>query len=132
MLIMAEAVTVQAGSIVKYTVTAAVVAGQVIQLPDGRAGVAVDGYSAGTLGEFMTESIFEVAKTATMVMLPGSELYWDASADAAHLLFGNDKDFFLGTCYDDALSADTTVKVDLNKRPATTISFAHGTSSINV
>lgn len=123
---MAEATNVQCAENYYYTVTAAVVAGQVIQLPDGRAGVAVDGYAAGVLGAFQVSGIATVAKTLTMVMLPGSELFWDASADKAHLLHANDKDFFLGTCVADTLSADTTVKINLNQRPQPTASFAHG------
>lgn len=129
---MAEATNSSCGDIVAYTVTAAVVAGQVVQLPDGRAGIAVDGYAAGSLGHFHTEGIFTVAKTASMVMLPGSELFWDHSADAASLLFGNDKDYFLGACVDDAASAATTVKVNLNKKPQATISFADGFVNANV
>ncbi len=129
---MAEATTSSEGCIVQYTVTAAVVAGQVIQLPDGRAGIAVDGYAAGQVGHFHVKGIFTVTKTTTMVMLPGSELFWDASADKAHLLFGNDKDFYLGVCHSDALSADTTVKVALNQKPAPTISFADGFASIPI
>lgn len=129
---MADATHVQEFEIAPYKVTAAVVAGQVIQLPDGRAGVAIDGYDAGVLGHFQVFGRCKVAKTTSMVMLPGSELFWDASADKAHLLFGNDKDFFIGTCYDDALSADTDVDVLLNHRPQPTVCFAHGAASINV
>lgn len=129
---MAEANFVQDACIVPYTATAAVSAGQVVQLPDGRAGVAVDSYSAGALGHFHVKGRHRVAKTASMVMLPGSELFWDASANAAHLLFGNDKDFYLGSCADDAASSDAEVDVLLNERPAATISFAHGYQSINV
>lgn len=130
---MAEANNVQSAHIINYTATSAVVAGQVIQLPDGRAAVAQDGYGAGVLGSYQVSGIAEVAKTATMVMLPGSELFWDASANAAHLLFGNDKDFFLGVCTADAASAATTVKVNLNVAPRPTVSFAQGyaTAPIN-
>lgn len=129
---MAEATYLQDACIVPFTVTAAVEAGQVIQLPDGRAGVAIDGYAAGVLGSFKVRGRHRVAKTTSMVMLPGSELFWDASANKAHLLFGNDKDFFLGSCLDDAAAADTEVDVLLNERPAPTISFASGFVNANV
>lgn len=129
---MAEATNLQEAEFIPYTVTAAVVAGQVIQLPDGRAGVAVDGYAAGVLGTFQVSGLCTVAKTTTMVMLPGSELFWDASANKAHLLHGNDLDFFLGTCFDDAASAATTVLVLLNQNPSPTISFASGFVSIPI
>lgn len=121
-----EANFVQDADIVQYTVTAAVVAGQVVQLPDGRAGVAVDGYAAGALGAFQVSGIANLNKTLTMVMLIGSEIFWDASANAAHLLHVNDKDFFVGTCQVSTLSADTTVKVAMNSRPSPTVSLAHG------
>jgi len=129
---MAEATNVQTAIIVPYTVTAAVTSGQVVHLPCGRAGVAVDSYAAASLGHFQVSGIAEVDKTTTMVMLPGSELFWDASANKAHLLYGNDADFFLGTCFDDAASAATVVKVLLNQKPVPTISFADGFASVNV
>lgn len=129
---MAEATNVQAAQVINFTPTAAVVAGQVIQLPDGRAGVAQDAVAAGALGAFQVSGIAYVAKTTTMVMLPGSELFWDASADAAHLLFGNDKDFYLGVCTADAASAATGVYVNLNQRPTPTVSFAHGFVSVPI
>lgn len=129
---MAEAVYDSPGCAIPYKVTAAVDGGQVVQLPDGRAGITPSDVEAGKLAGYATEGIFEVAKTTSMVMLPGSRLYWDASANKAHLLHGNDKDFYLGVCVADAASAATTVRVDLNQQPQPTLSFAHGVQSLIV
>lgn len=111
---MAEALYKYEGEMVDFTPAAAVVAGQVVQLLDGRAGVCPTAIAAGIKGSVCVNGIHEVLKTATMVMLPGSRLYWDHSANKAHLLHGNDKDFFLGYCVSDAASAATTVLVNLN------------------
>lgn len=129
---MAEAYLSQDGDLIDFTPTAAVSAGEVIQLPDGRAGVAPTAIAAGVLGAIQVDGIATVAKTTSMVMLPGSELYWDASAGKAHLLHGNDKDFYIGVCQKDAASSDTTVKVALNVQPGKTISFEKGFVNVNV
>lgn len=128
----AEALYLQPGDTIEYKPTAAVVAGQVIQLPDGRAAFSPSDVAAGKQGSFQVKGIARVAKTATMVMLPGSQLFWDASANKAHLLHGNDADFPLGVVVDEGASADTTIDVDLNKAPHYNLSLASGYQSIPV
>lgn len=129
---MAEAYFVNQGESVDYTPTAAVTGGQVLQLVDGRAGIAMVDIAAGALGSLQTCGIHEVAKTATMVVLKGSRLFWDHSANAAHLLYRNDKDFFIGVAQEDAASAATTVKVALNVQPVYTLSLASGFVSVPI
>lgn len=103
------------------TAAAAVAAGEIYQLPDGRAAVHT-GANAAASGDpvgFSTEGVFTVTKTASVVMLDGTEIWWDHSANAAILkpAAPSDKDFFLGTLVGDAASAATTCKVNLNVRP---------------
>ena len=123
---MAEALYLNPGVSVDYTPVVAVTAGEVRQLPDGRAGFAPTAIAAAKLGALTVSGIVEVEKTATMVMLRGSKVYWDASANKAHLLQVNDKDFFLGTVQEAAASAATTVKVAINQQPSYTITLGDG------
>lgn len=123
---MPEATYRQCGDSVDYTPTAAVVAGQIVQLPDGRAGFAHTAIAAGALGSVQVEGIVEAEKTTSMVVLNGSELFWDASANKAHLLHRNDADFPIGCAIEDEASAATTVKVDLNRKQAFTATLGNG------
>ena len=129
---MAEALYLNPGVSVDYTPVVAVTAGEVRQLYDGRAGIAPTAIAAAKLGALTVSGIVEVEKTATMVMLKGSQVFWDASANKAHLLQVNDKDFFLGTVQETAASAATTVKVNLNVRPQYTITLGDGFWSVPI
>jgi predicted RecA/RadA family phage recombinase len=129
---MAEAVYLNPGVSIDYTPTVAMTAGEVRQLPDGRAGFAPTEIAATKKGALIVSGIATLEKTATMVMLKGSRVFWDHSANKAHLLQVNDKDFYIGIVQADAASADTTVKVALNADPRYTISLADGFSSIPI
>lgn len=124
-----EAAYLQEGESVDFTPTAAVSAGQIVQLPDGRAGFAPTAIAAGVLGAVQVSGIAKVAKTTSMVVLNGSELFWDASANKAHLLHRNDADFSIGSAIEDEASAATTVKVDLNRKPVYTATLRDGFAS---
>ena len=124
---MAEANYIQEGCSIDWTPTAAVAAGEVIHLPDGRAAFAPTAIAAGVKGAVIVSGIVSVAKTASMVMLKGSKVYWDHSASKAHLLFGaNTNDYFLGTVEDTAASAATAVTVALNLKPKYTLALEDG------
>ena len=129
---MAEALYLQDGNSIDWTPTAAVTAGEILQISDGRAGFAPTAIGAGIQGAVQVTGLATVAKTATMVMLKGSRVWWDHSANAAHLLQVNDKDFFLGTVQEDAASAATTVIVSLNSKPPYTVSLGDGFISVPV
>ncbi len=123
---MAEANYVQDGYIIDWTPTAAVAAGEVIQLKDGRAGVAVDAIAAGALGAVQVRGIVSVLKSITQTMLVSNKVFWDTSASKCNLLHGGSTDFFLGTVVDDATYTATTVKVNLNAKPAYTLALSDG------
>lgn len=117
---------------IDWTADAAYSAGDVIQLRDGRAGViATDVESGGLVAVYVTGR-FYMAKTASMVVLPSSKLFWDHSADAVHLLHRNDRDFFVGTALEDEAAAATEALVDLNVQPVFTVGFEHGFASVPV
>ena len=114
---MAEANLVQEGSALDYTAVAAVTGGQVVQLPDGRAGVVPTDLAAAELGAAQTEGVYNVAKGST-VIINGAPLWWDHSANQATPVPQiADKDFYLGSACEDATSAATDVKVALNVQP---------------
>jgi predicted RecA/RadA family phage recombinase len=130
---MAEVLATNDGVSVDYTPTVAMTAGEVRQLPDGRAAYAPTAIAAGKKGAVTVAGIVEVEKTATMVMLKGSRVFWDHSANKAHLLQVKDtKDFFLGTVQETAASAATTVKVAINVKVPYTISLGDGFWSVPV
>lgn len=127
-----QAQFVQCGEMVDWTSDAAYVAGDVIQLRDGRAGVvSVDVASGGIVGVYV-EGIFKFQKTTSMVVLIGSRLYWDDSASKVHLLHRADRDFFVGTAMEDATSSATTVKVNLNVLVQDRLSLASGFVSVPI
>jgi len=129
---MAEAQYVQDGELIDWTADAAYSSGDVIQLRDGRAGVvSVDVASGDTVGVYV-KGIFKVAKTTSMQVLPSSKLFWDHSANKAHLLHRNDRDFYFGCAVEDATASGTTVKANLNVQPVFTVGFEHGFQSIRV
>lgn len=130
---MSEALFSQQGESIDWTPTAAVVGGEVIRLADGRAGFAPLAIAAGALGAVQVCGVAVVDKTASMVMLKGSKVYWDHSASAASLLFGaNTADIFLGTVLETAASAATTVKVILNVEPKYTLALQDGFTAVPI
>lgn len=129
----AEAVYLNPGVSVDHTPTTAMTAGEVRQLPDGRACFAPTAIAAGKKGAVTVDGIVEILKTASMVMLKGSRVFWDASANAASLLHANDTtDFYLGIVQETAASAATTVKVAINANPKYTIDLGDGFWSVPV
>lgn len=138
-----EARYVRGGSrTIEWTADADVVSGQVIQLRDGRAGVVTVDQTSGNKVAVRIDGIFEMLKTTTMVILNGSRLFWDHSANKVHLLMGNDRDFFVGTALLGAStntvpniaasSAGTTCYVDLNAMARNELSLASGYASVPV
>lgn len=91
--------------------------GQVIQLPDGRAGV-VSSLNAVAAGETVAVKVkgqHTVAKTSSIVILDGGEVMWDHSANSGTIpVYNTSKDFYLGRAVGDAASSATTMLVDLN------------------
>ena len=112
---MSQAVLYQANPYtVDYTPAAALSAGDVIQLGDGRAAVPSSDIAAGVLGAVSTEGVFQVDKTTGVVLLDGGRVFWDHSANKATFRAVQDRDFFIGTAVGDAASAATTCYVNLN------------------
>lgn len=119
-----EGVYRQAGHSIDYTPDTAVSAGEVIQLPDGRAAVASQDIAAGSLGAVQVSGIVRMAKTTGIVLLPGGKAYWDHSANKVHFKTANDRDFSVGVVMVQAASADTEVDVALNVHPCYLIDVA--------
>jgi len=116
----AEAVPYRDANPHNLVAAAAMDAGQVIQLADGRAGyvAGLKNASANDSVAVECEGIVTLPKTASIVLLDGGKAYWDHSANKVHFKPVNDKDFFIGTVVGDASSAATTCRVRLNVRPS--------------
>lgn len=124
----AEAIYTRKSSERRNTAAAAVAGGEIHQLADGRAAVhtALKAAASGDRINLTTEGVYQVPKATSLVFTDGCGLYWDHSANAAVLFPASDRDFFLGTCVDDAASADTTCVVNLNVRPRYKIDINRG------
>jgi predicted RecA/RadA family phage recombinase len=116
---MSEAATVQSGEVINVTAIATRTKGEVVVAPDGRAGIVLqDAVIGNPVGVDVTDgAVYDVPKTALVVLLAGQEVYWDASANSATYWATDDKDFCLGVVVKDAAGTDTTVRVALNREP---------------
>lgn len=113
---MPEATYLQDGDIISFATVAAVSAGEVLQVPDGRAGVAIDAAAAGALVSCQIRGIQNLTKTTNEIIVPGQRVYWDASTSKATTVPPiTAGDFFVGCCAADAAAADATVQVAMNE-----------------
>lgn len=116
----AEAKLRQRGDTLDYTAVAAMTAGQVIQLADGRAGIVQNDIAAGDLGAVAVSGVFRVLKSADVVIIDGAPITWDHSANSATPIpaqMSSDKDFFLGSAVGDFAAASAYLDVALNQKP---------------
>lgn len=125
---MADATLLRDANEMRDTATAAIAAGEIQQMNDGRAGVRVGLDAAATNDRvgFTTEGQFTVTKAANLVFTDGCPLYWDHSANAAVLFPASDKDFFLGSCVGDVAAATLTCVANINVRPCYKIDINRG------
>jgi len=108
-----EGTLLQESPIVEFTALAALASGQVVQVPDGRAGVCPAAYALGQPACAQVAGTFALAKTASIVLLAGQKVYWTKSTGKA--TYDSDSDFYVGVCAKDAAAAATTVEVHLNQ-----------------
>ena len=128
---MPEASYYQDGDTLDYTPASALSSGQVLQLWDGRAAVAIGDIAASTQGAVQVRGVAKFTKTAGFVALRGNRAYWDYSTNAVYYKKVNDQDFYLGTFTADATSASTEcyiamnveqrADIDINRDPALTV-----------
>jgi len=114
-----EAYLKQAAGQQAYTPSAAVDAGEVVQLNDGRAGVCVTDIAASALGAVYTAGIFDITSASSTTFTAGDPVYWDASASVAIDTPATADDIYLGTAVVAKVSGDLVVTTDLNANGAT-------------
>ncbi|MFA7462438.1 MAG: capsid cement protein [Anaerovoracaceae bacterium] len=110
------------GDIMDYTPTGARVAGQMVQLDNGKAGLVIDAIAANALGAVQVSGIAE-AKNAAINGSAGSPVGWDEDGDPVSGDSGSgalttnlaDADFIVGSLFEAMASTDTTAKVVLNE-----------------
>ncbi len=114
-----------------FTAAGTEAAGDVLQLPDGRAGV-IAGLKAPLAGErraAQVRGVVTLQKTASINILKGGRVFWDRSANKAHFR-PESGDFYIGFAVADSLAAATTVDVMLNEKPEYLIDFDGGPSEV--
>jgi len=133
---MADAVKHQGSSeVMDYTPTTAIAVGEVVQLSEGRAAVHPVAVASGAKGAAETKGVFLVTKTATQVWIQGGPIWWDHSENAATCnepIGAGDRDFYLGTAYDDVASATVSAYVCLNVEPSYIIDSSRDNGDHNV
>jgi predicted RecA/RadA family phage recombinase len=110
----ANANYVQEGELLDYTPVIAVVAGDIIQLSDGRAAFAPTAIAAAIKGAVQVCGLVTMPKTTSMALLDGGKAFWDYSASKVHFRKVNDRDFYLGRVVGDCTEASTSCVVALN------------------
>jgi len=100
-----------------FTPVAACSNGDLVKLPDGKAGVAATDIAAGVQGAFWVDGVYKVTKHTAGALLLGGDVFWDVSAShAQHAPDLASTDYRIGITVDqDEPAADTTVNVDLNE-----------------
>lgn len=115
----AEALLTSDQGVVLITAPAALASGQVLLLPDGRAGyvLGLNAVASGAKCAIQTVGQVTIAKTASIVILDGGMVMWDHSANSATIpVMGtaSQLDFYVGRAVGDAASAATSMLVELN------------------
>lgn len=111
------------GETIDWIADAARTAGDIIQLPDGRAGQVTLSVASGELVAVRVKQgalLKSVAKAAGLVGLKGGPAWWDHSANAItpnEPIGSSDRDFYAGVFAEDAASADATCSLLLNLEP---------------
>lgn len=117
-----EAMARFTGDTLDYKPTVKMLAGEMRQLPDGRACYAEHEIAAGVLGSVKVSGVVRLAKTADIAFLNGGRAYWDVSAGTATYKrdYGT-ADFYAGLVVEDVAGTEGYVHVDLNRMPVYTI-----------
>lgn len=106
---------------VDHTASGAVTAGDVLQLSDGRAGVALADIADTKVGSLYTEGHFDFASDTATTFTKGEIVWWDDSANLAVNFSGADRtagDFPVGPALKAKISGDLVVRVDMNASEA--------------
>lgn len=127
-----EAVFKQNAGQQDYTPAAAKTAGEIVELPDGRAGVVKSNLAASEKGAVYTSGIFDVKCATGTTFTEGVPVVWDASASAA-VAAGSEAagDLVIGTCVA-TKTTELVVRVDLNAGEGAAVGAQRGIWSSRV
>jgi predicted RecA/RadA family phage recombinase len=107
---------------VDYTPSAAVTAGDAIQLPDGTVGISNNDIAASALGALQIGGIAKVSAASATTWSDGDDLWYDVSATNAvkkSLTLDGSTDFYLGVAVGAKVSGTTVGYVRINQsRPS--------------
>lgn len=109
------------GNEIEWTADSDYSGGEIIQLPDGRAGQVTVAVASGKIVAVRTKGVlYDVAKTADVVVIDGGPLWWDHSGNKLtpnEPIGAGDRDFYAGVAKGDATAAATTCGLVLNVQP---------------
>jgi predicted RecA/RadA family phage recombinase len=108
---MAEATYRHIGSVIDYTPTTALLAGDVVVVTADLVGVVVNDIAANKLGSLVVVGVFDFTKNTSISFSDGDRVYWDDTAnEATTTKAGNN---LIGRCTLDAATAATTARVQV-------------------
>jgi len=103
---------IQEGKTFEYTASGADVASGDVVIKNNYVGIAKVDMADGKTGAVLLTGVVELPKAAPLVINQGDLIYWDvADGNINKSASGNT---LIGTAWEAALSADETVKVNLN------------------
>lgn len=102
---------VQKGDILTLTPAAAVLSGIGHLFGVGLFGIATNDVANGAAGEFITEGVVDIGKTAALAIAVGDRVYWDPAGKVVNKTAAAQQ--CVGICTVAALAADATVRIKL-------------------
>ena len=107
----------QSDDCLDHTPTAALDAGSVVRLPDGRVSVAPAAIAAGVTGAVATEGVFDLAAASATLFAEGEDVYFDATNKLAVVAGNVNATFRFGRAVAAKISGTTSVRVLINAVP---------------
>ena len=103
----------QRGDILTLTPAAAVASGVGYLFGAALFGVATADVAANTPGEFKTEGVVEIGKTAALAINVGDRVFWDAANSVVNKTSAAQQQ--VGVCVEAAANPSATVKIKLGQ-----------------
>lgn len=111
---MIVAAYLQSSTSLDHTPAAALDAGSVVRLPDGRVGITTSAIAAGVAGSVCTDGLFDVAAASATVFAEGEDVYFDATNKLAVPAGNANATFRLGRAVAAKISGVTVVRTVIN------------------
>lgn len=104
----------QSSNCLDHTPTAALDAGSVVRLPDGRVGVTPSAIAAGITGTVATDGVYDLAAASGTLFTDGEDVYFDATNKLAVPAGNANANFRFGRAVAAKISGVTSVRALIN------------------